>query len=257
LKILLTNDDGIDSPGLEALYECVQGLGDLTVIAPDVEKSAFSHAISSITPIRVRHVRLPKFEGLAVNGTPADCTKIALRNILDEKPDLILSGINMGANVATNILYSGTVAAACEGALLGIRSIAVSIARTKDADFTFSKQFIRNLINEFLKNPFPENIVLNINIPHLKEENIKGIEFTKQGKSIFVERYEERLDFKGNLFYWPDGSMEYIYEKDKYPGDDYTINNDKISITPLKFDFTDYSTLEKIKNWKINTKEGG
>jgi len=256
LKILLTNDDGIDSPGLEALYESVEGFGELIVIAPQVEKSASSHAISSITPIRVRKVKHSKFEGIAVAGTPADCIKIALRNILKTKPDLIISGINMGANIATNILYSGTVAAACEGALLGIRSIAISITRTKDVNFTFAKKFIRRFIQELSRNPIPEDIVLNINIPHLNEDEIKGVEFTKQGKSIFVEKYEERTDFKGNLFYWPDGAMEYSYENNIFAADDYTINNNKISITPLKFDFTDYPTLEKLQNWRINLKSG-
>lgn len=251
MKILLTNDDGIDSPGLEALYKSVSHIGKTIVVAPEVEKSAFSHAISSLSPIRIRDKSLPSFKGIAVNGTPADCIKIALKNILDEKPDLILSGINMGANVASNILYSGTVAAAIEGALFGVRAVAFSITRTKDIDFSFAIKFIRNFIGKYIKNSVPDNIVLNINIPALDEKEIKGIEFTKQGKSIFVEKYEERVDFKGNLFYWPDGSMDYLYDDDKYPADDFTINQKKISITPIKFDFTDYKTLEKIKEWNI------
>jgi 5'-nucleotidase len=251
LIILLTNDDGIDSPGLEALYESVIDLGEIFVVAPDVEKSAFSHAISSMTPLQVRSKKLLNFEGFAVSGTPADCIKIALGKILDKKPDLIISGINMGANIASNILYSGTVAAAVEGALLGIKSIAISISRTKDVDFTFAKKFTNTFVRRILEISLPESVILNINIPSLNEENIKGIEFTKQGKSIFIENYEERIDFKGNLFYWPDGSMNYLYDNDKYTGDDFAVNHDKVSITPLKFDFTDYKTLEKIKDWNI------
>jgi 5'-nucleotidase len=251
LRILLTNDDGIDSPGLEALHDSLKDFAILTVVAPEVEQSAVSHAISSLNLIRLRNVKRDHFEGIAVKGTPADCIKIALRNILQEKPDLIISGINVGANIATNILYSGTVAAAKEGALFGIKSIAISISRTKGIDFTFAKKFVNSFIKNYIEEfSIPPKTILNVNIPACPENEIEGIEFTRQGKSIFVEKYEERLDFKGNLFYLPDGSMDFKYDYEKFPSDDYIINQKKISITPLTFDSTDYETLEKLSNMK-------
>ncbi|MFH1487396.1 MAG: 5'/3'-nucleotidase SurE, partial [Pseudomonadota bacterium] len=206
MKVLLTNDDGIHAPGLMALYRELIRDFDIEIVAPESEMSAVGHAITLTSPLRVQKVyKNGDFYGYGVKGTPADCVKIAVQELLAERPDMILSGINLGANVGVNVLYSGTVSAATEGAFLGIRSAAISLDARRDPDYRFAAEFARKIIDYILENGLKEGTALNINIPALPRDRIRGIAVTRQGVGRFQERYERRIDPRGNIYYWLSG----------------------------------------------------
>jgi len=249
-KILVTNDDGIYAPGIMALVQAMQSLGDVTVVAPDMEKSAVGHAITISDPLRVTEVeREGKFFGYAVNGTPADCVKLAVKAILKEKPHIVVSGINPGPNTGINAIYSGTVSAATEGTFMGIPSFAVSISSFQTTDFSYAKKIAIMIAEKVLQNGLPKGTVLNINIPHLPESEIKGILVTKQGKGKFDEFFDKRIDPYKRVYYWLSGK-KMILDTD-HDVDDVAVNNKYVAVTPLHYDLTDYKTLEKLKTWKI------
>ena len=185
LKILLTNDDGINAPGLYALYKEMRKLGEVSVVAPDSEKSAVGHAITLSDPLRVSNFyKNNDFFGYAVNGTPADCVKLAYW-ALDIKPDLLISGINLGSNTGINIIYSGTVSAATEGVFLNIPSFAISLTTFLNPNFSIAAKFAKKLSKQILKNGLPEGTLLNVNVPALENEsNLNGVEITTQGKDM-------------------------------------------------------------------------
>jgi len=203
MRILLTNDDGIHAPGLFALYEALKSDHAVHIVAPESEMSAVGHGITLTSPIMVQDVRKNgTFFGHAVKGTPADCVKIAVQELLDSPPDIVLSGINMGANVGVNILYSGTVSAATEGAFLGIRSAAISLATLKDPDFRFAASFSKEIIRFMMESDLKDGTALNVNIPAVRPEKIRGVCLARQGTSRFEERFERRNDPRGNVYYW-------------------------------------------------------
>ncbi|MBI4378931.1 MAG: 5'/3'-nucleotidase SurE [Nitrospinae bacterium] len=252
MKILLTNDDGINAKGLYSLRERIKEIADVVVVAPESEQSAVGHAITLSDPLRVREVeRNGEFFGYAVNGTPADCVKIAVRAILKTPPDLVISGINLGANIATNVIYSGTISAATEGTILGIPSIAVSLATFVNPDFTAAASFAKRLALSIYEKNLPDGTLLNVNIPNLPEEKIKGVVFTRQGISRFREEFDKRTDPRGHIYYWQGGEMLFCDEGND--ADCGVIRNDMISITPIHFDLTDYKFLDELKNgnWKL------
>jgi 5'-nucleotidase len=253
LKILLTNDDGINAPGLYALHQEIKHLGEVIVVAPDSEKSAVGHAITLSDPLRV--VEFQKnggFFGYAVNGTPADCVKIAYWAILQEqKPDLIISGINLGSNTGVNIIYSGTVSAATEGAMLEIPSFAISLATFTNPDFGPAAKFARKFAPLLFQRKLPRGISLNINFPPVSEAEITGIAITRQSKALYREEYEKRIDPHHKNYYWLTGSKVNIEEEPDV--DDRAILNNKISITPLHYDLTEYSLLAELKSWSLET----
>ena len=194
-RILLSNDDGINAPGLAALYEAMKSAGDVVVVAPDSEKSAVGHAITISDPLRVWDFKKnDEFFGYAVNGTPADCVKIAYWALLKEKPDLVVSGINLGSNTGINAIYSGTVSAATEGTILGIPSFAVSLTTFKDADFSYAAKFARKLSEDILERGLPKGTLLNVNVPPTEEQGIEGVKITRQGRSNYHEHFDKRVD---------------------------------------------------------------
>ncbi|MGE4496940.1 MAG: 5'/3'-nucleotidase SurE [Deferribacterales bacterium] len=252
MKILLTNDDGIYSDGIYQLYLALSEFADVTVVAPLTEQSAVGHAITIYDPLRTEEFyRYGKFFGTAVKGTPADCVKIALSNIVAEKPDLVVSGINHGANVATNVIYSGTVSAATEGAMLGIKSIAVSLASKRCRNFEPAAKvgafFARKLYHMETDN----GILLNVNVPPLEYDELKGWKYAVQGNTKFLDSFAVREDPKGNRYFWLTG--EEYKRDDREESDDYVVSQGYVSVTPLMFDMTHHGLYNKLKS----TEDGG
>jgi 5'-nucleotidase len=250
LKILISNDDGIDSPGIAALAKEMKKIGDVTVIAPRTEQSAVGHAITMKIPLRItEYYKNGDFFGYAIDGTPADCLKIGIRNILKTRPDIVLSGINNGSNTAINIIYSGTVSAAREAAIMDLPAIAISQTSHDAKDFSYSARIASELTKQVLKRGLPNGTLLNVNVPNLPAEEIAGILVTKQGKSKWDDVYEERVDPYGKKYYWLTGSL--METDDKLETDQFAIKNNFVSITPVHFDLTDYATYNSINNWQL------
>ena len=252
LYVLISNDDGITSQGLFALVNEIKQVADVVVVAPDSQKSAVSHAITVHNPLRVEPVEINgQFFGYAVNGTPADCVKLAVRNLLEKKPDIVISGINHGTNTSLNAIYSGTVSAAAEATLLDIPSFAISLATYKnEPDYSFAAKFAREFFNVFIENKLPEKTILNINVPAVKEEEIKGVKITKLNNSTWEDIYEERKDPQRKSYYWLTGKYIVGHKDNIY--DDYAVQNNFISITPLQYDLTNHDFYSKISDWEIN-----
>lgn len=249
-KILVSNDDGIYSEGIIALREAMQEVGEVFVYAPHKQQSAVGHAITTHLPLRVNPYYMNgDFFGYAVTGTPADCVKLAVTTHLKEKPDLIVSGINHGSNAAINVIYSGTVSAATEGTILGIPSIAFSLTTYVDFDFTYSKKVAKIIAEAVLRNGLPPGVLLNVNIPPVTEEQIKGIKVTKQGKSRWNDYFEKRVDPQGREYFWLTGTMS-SFEDDE-ESDIIAIQNNYVSVTPIQFDLTAYHFLETLKKWEF------
>jgi 5'-nucleotidase len=245
MRILLTNDDGILAEGLSALSEELKGDFELSVVAPETEMSAVGHAITLSSPLRVkRFKRNGIFFGYAVSGTPADCVKIGVHEILQQRPDMIISGINLGSNVGINLLYSGTVSAATEGAFLGIPSVAISLNTKNNPDFGFPARFSRRMIQFVQENGLGKGTALNVNIPAIPEDQIKGISVTTQDLVRHRDRYEKRNDPRGNLYYWL--ASETPVEESIPNTDLMALNEDRITITPISFDLTDIKEVERL-----------
>jgi 5'-nucleotidase len=237
MRILLTNDDGIHAPGLLALQQALTGDHDVDIVAPEVEMSAVGHAITLTSPLRVRPVnKNGAFYGFAVSGTPADCVKIAVRELMKFPPDIVLSGINLGANVGVNVLYSGTVSAATEGAFLGIKSAAISLNTYENPDFQFAAQFSRRIIQYMAANGLKEGTALNVNIPALPPHEIAGVSITRQGVSRFEERYDRRIDPRGIVYYWLSGEKQ--VDTDRPHTDANALKRSMITITPIQYNLT-------------------
>ncbi len=251
MRILLTNDDGILADGLFALYEELKGDFDLSIVAPEVEMSATGHAISLSTPLRVRQFkRRGVFFGHGVSGTPADCVKIGVQEILAHRPDMIISGINMGSNVGINLLYSGTVSAATEGAFLGIPSVAISLNTKIDPDFGFAARFSRRIIEFIVEQGLGEGTALNVNIPAIPEDQIRGISFTTQDLVRQRDVFEKRNDPRGNVYYWL--ASETPVEESLPDTDLMALAENRISITPITFDLTNLKEVERLASLTLD-----
>jgi 5'-nucleotidase len=246
MRVLLTNDDGIHALGLRALYQELREDFEVHVVAPEVEMSAVGHAITLSSPLRVRAVKLEQgFVGYSVSGTPADCVKIAVQELMEKPPDVVLSGINLGANVGVNVLYSGTVSAATEGAFLGIRSAAISLDTIHDPDYGFAARFSRELIGYLIKNGLRHGTALNVNIPSLPPSEIAGVAITRQGINRFEESFDRRIDPRGSTYYWLTGEIP--IEPENPDTDGAALKEHKISITPIHFDLTSVRDLESLR----------
>jgi 5'-nucleotidase len=246
MKLLLTNDDGIHAPGLFALYKELKQDFEVFVVAPDSEMSAVGHAITLASPLRVQSVhKNGTFFGYGVKGTPADCVKISVQELLKQAPDVILSGINQGANVGVNVLYSGTVSAATEGAFLGIKSAAISLNTRENPDFRFAARFSREIIKFMMVHGLMERTALNVNIPALPAELIRGVSITRQGLGRSKESFEKRIDPRGNVYYWLTG--ETPLEEGVPDADSKALAENKITITPISYDLSCREEILRLK----------
>lgn len=249
LRILVCNDDGIDAPGIEALVRELKRIGTVTVVAPHQQQSAVGHAITMNSPLRVRkHSKNGRFFGYAVAGTPADCVKLGVRAVLKQRPDILVSGVNHGSNTAISIIYSGTVSAATEGTILGIPSIAVSLTTYAPADFSVAAKFARRLALQVVKRGLPEGTLLNVNVPPLPADRIKGVRITRQGKAIWNDTFDARRDPANKEYYWLTGGLQNVDKDPMY--DEAAIRAGYISVTPIQYDLTDDNLLPALKTWK-------
>jgi 5'-nucleotidase len=243
MKILLTNDDGIQAVGLRSLYHALKRAGhDVHVVAPVTEMSAVGHAVTLAAPLRVKIFDETEFYGLGVSGTPADCVKLGLTTLLESQPDLVVSGINAGANVGVDILYSGTVSAATEGALMGLPALAVSFDHYSPIDLAGQGDYTAAFVNRVDWKSLPRHCVLNLNFPDRPMDRIKGLKLCPQTRAPYKDWYEERVDPRGRKYYWLTGAI---------PLGEVSPNQDRalltegfVTLTPLRFDFTDHETME-------------
>lgn len=236
--ILLSNDDGIQSEGLVALQKSLRQVGDIYTVAPDRAQSSMSHALTLHRPLRVYELGPRR---LAVDGTPVDCVKLALTGLLPVRPDLVISGINKGPNLGDDIIYSGTVSAAIEGALLGIPAIAVSLVTYKDFDFDAAAEFTATLVQRIAERDIPPKTLLNVNVPPIPKNDLKGWRVTRMGKRHYNENIVERIDPRGVKYYWIGGDDLGFAEEDGT--DCKTVQEGYVSVTPLQVDLTDYKLL--------------
>jgi len=253
VKILATNDDGIDAPGLRALVVALREVGEVVVVAPDHNWSAAGLTKTMHKPLRISKTRFPDGStAYTTNGAPSDCVALALLAILPQPPDVVVSGINPGANMANILLYSGTVAAAIEGVILGIPSLAVSLDTfEEEADFTYAAQFTARLVCQMGEKGLPPGVLLNVNVPYLSPSEIAGVEITRLGRRFYEDALVERRDPRGHSYYWIGG--ERSGEGTEEGTDIWALANKRISITPLQLDMTDHSLMAELKNWEIKT----
>jgi len=250
MRILVTNDDGILAPGLLALRRALAELGEVTVVAPTMPQSAVGHAITLTDPIRVHRVDLGDgLMGHGVEGRPADCVKLALLELMDERPDLVASGVNLGANVGINVLYSGTVAAAVEGAFFGVPSVAVSIEDSDAPDFEGAAAIARRLIEQWLARGPGRVRLLNINIPDLSAGPPRGVRVAGQSLKGWREGWQRRTDPRGRTYYWMVGDPD---RENLGSGSDAAALAERfVTVTPLRFDLTDHRLLEEVAGWNL------
>lgn len=246
MAILLSNDDGVASEGLKALQEKLASLDEVWVVAPDRDQSAVSHSLTLQRPLRIEQLGPRTF---AVDGTPTDCVNLAINGILRERPLLVISGINRGANLGDDITYSGTVSAAMEGTLLGVPGIAVSLVGTEQFDFAAAADFTSRLATRLLRDSLPPDTLLNVNVPPLPAAEIKGFALTRQGKRRYGDAIVEKVDPRGKKYYWiGGGSLDFVDAE----GTDFSaVHRGWISITPLHLDLTNYRALEQLQHLKI------
>jgi 5'-nucleotidase len=250
--ILVTNDDGIYAPGITTLAKIAARFGRIVVVAPDKPQSGMGHAITINSTLRIQKTNFHKAElEYSCTGTPVDCVKMAINHILKRKPDMILSGINHGSNSSINVIYSGTMSAAIEGALEGTPSIGFSLCDYgMEADFSQAEKFVERIIAQNLEQPMPPGVCLNVNIPRLKKEDFKGIKVARQARANWVERFEERHDPYGREYYWLTG--EFVnFEPESADTDEWALANGYISVVPTHADLTAHSYLEHLKHYEI------
>ncbi len=251
MKILVTNDDGIFAEGIYKLAKRLSEEHEVFVVAPDRQRSATGHAITMHHPLRANKVKFfdTDIAAWSVDGTPSDCVKLALEALLQEMPDFVISGINDGPNLGTDVLYSGTVSAAVEGAIHGIQSMAISMAYTKNIDFSIGSEFAFKMVGELKANMLPKDTLLNVNIPNTSKDDLKGVKVTTLGIRRYKNAFEKRHDPRGNEYYWLSG--EVINEIQGKDSDINAIKDNFISMTPIHYDLTKFDLIQTIENWNI------
>jgi 5'-nucleotidase len=249
--ILVCNDDGIGAPGIAALASAIDGLGEIVVVAPIDEQSAVGHAITVRDPVRARsypfEVPSGEIAAYAVSGTPADCVKLAVNQLLDRKPDLVVSGINRGPNTAVNVIYSGTVSAATEAAILGIDAVAFSHCAWTATDFEAAGIIARRIAERVRERGLPPGLLLNVNVPDLPIDEIRGIMPTRQARSRWEESFSERRDPFDQPYYWLSGKFVNLDQGEET--DLSAIEAGYVSVTPIHYDLTAYDFLKKLEDW--------
>jgi 5'-nucleotidase len=252
LLILITNDDGIKAKGLKSLVNVVKPLGRIFVVSPIEAHSGMSHAITVKVPLRVKKIKGDNNITIyGCNGTPVDCVKLAFNEILPGKPDLLLAGINHGSNTAASIFYSGTMAAALEGCINEIPSVGISLAsHDPDADLTATEFYSKKIIRKLIENGLSKSICLNVNVPDIPLQKIKGIKVCRQTKGYWQEEFEKRTDPQGNKYFWLTGKF-HNSEPEASDTDEWALKNKYVSIVPTQVDLTSYDTIRTIKNWNF------
>lgn len=251
--ILVTNDDGISAPGIRALISVMKTIGDVVVVAPDSPQSATGHAITINSTLSVNKVNIdPDVDSeYSCSGTPVDCVKFAVNEILDRKPDLCVSGINHGSNSSINVIYSGTLSAAVEAGIEGIPAIGFSLLDYNwNADFEPAKSFIKKITLQVLANGLPEGVILNVNFPKLKENEIKGIKICRQAKAMWMEEFDKRQNPQGRDYYWLTG--KFVNLDNGEDTDEWALEKGYISIVPVQFDLTAHHAIQQLNSWKLN-----
>lgn len=251
--ILVTNDDGISAPGIRALISVMKTIGDVVVVAPDSPQSATGHAITINSTLSVNKVNIdPDVDSeYSCSGTPVDCVKFAVNEILNRKPDLCVSGINHGSNSSINVIYSGTLSAAVEAGIEGIPAIGFSLLDYNwNADFEPAKSFIKKITLQVLANGLPEGVILNVNFPKLKENEIKGIKICRQAKAMWMEEFDKRQNPQGRDYYWLTG--KFVNLDNGEDTDEWALEKGYISIVPVQFDLTAHHAIQQLNSWKLN-----
>jgi len=252
--ILVTNDDGITAPGIRALISVMNEIGDVFVVAPDSPQSGMGHAITVNNTLYCDPIVIDKDapqKEYSCSGTPADCVKMASRQIMDRIPDLCVSGINHGSNSAINVIYSGTMSAAVEAGIEGIPAIGFSLCDYgMDANFEPSKKYVRSIVKNVLENGLPKGVVLNVNIPRLPEEEIKGVKICRQANAHWVEEFDKRTNPMGRRYYWLSG--KFINEDKGEDTDEWALKNGYVSVVPTQFDLTAHHFIQELNNWSLH-----
>lgn len=250
--ILVTNDDGITAPGIAALVRAMKTIGEVVVVAPDSPQSGMGHAITVAEPLRLDEVKV--FSGVRcyqASGTPADCVKLAVARVLHRKPDLVVSGINHGSNASINVIYSGTMSAAVEGAIEGIQAIGFSLVNySHEADMETSVKVATKLARKLLAEPLPRGTLLNVNIPYIDYEKLNGYRICRQAVAKYEEKFDERVDPNGRKYYWLTG--DFVNHDNGDDTDVWAIANDYVSIVPVQFDLTAHYAIANLKTWEGN-----
>tara|TARA_B110000444_G_C18731386_1_gene543469 strand:- start:166 stop:936 length:771 start_codon:yes stop_codon:yes gene_type:complete len=250
--ILVSNDDGITAPGLRTLIEIMNEIGEVVVVAPDSPQSAMGHAITINSTLHCQKIKVtdgPQLE-YSCSGTPADCVKLAVNELLDRKPDLCVSGINHGSNSSINVIYSGTMSAAMEAGIQGIPAIGFSLLDFSwNANFKSIKKFIAKITIEALNNGIQKGVVLNINFPKLKEEEIKGIKICRQAKASWIEEFDKRTNPMGREYYWLTGT--FVNEDIGQDTDEWALSKGYISVVPTQFDLTAHHNIQELNTWNL------
>jgi len=253
--ILVTNDDGITAPGLRALIEVMNELGDVFVVAPDSPQSGMGHAITANSTIYCNDITIDDGHQIeyASSGTPVDCVKLAVNEILNRKPDICVSGINHGSNSSINVIYSGTMSAAVEAGIEGVPAIGFSLLDTDwEANFDAAKSYVKKITKKVLKHGLPEGVVLNVNIPKLKEKDIKGVRVCRQAKAHWQEDFDKRTSPQGKLYYWLSG--KFVNEDKGEDTDEWALENGYVSLVPVQFDLTAHHAIQKLNSLGFNEK---
>jgi 5'-nucleotidase len=247
MRILITNDDGIHAPALQALHREFAPLGEVTVVVPDRDQSATSHSLTLHRPLRIREVRSGWF---SVDGTPTDCVLISYHGLLSAPPDLVVSGINHGPNMGEDVFYSGTVSAAIEGAMQGSPAIAASLVTRESTDFAEPARFVRRLAEQAVRRGFGGKRVLNVNIPFRPWSEIQGVRLTRLGTRVYSDTLIRKEDPRGRPYYWI-GGQDPVWES--HEGTDFhAVHGGYVSLTPLALDLTDYRTLVDMESWELD-----
>ncbi|HRB70599.1 MAG: 5'/3'-nucleotidase SurE [Flavobacterium sp.] len=251
--ILVTNDDSIVAPGIRALIAVMKEIGDVVVVAPDSPQSAMGHAITINNTLHIEKVKIDADLDMeySCSGTPVDCVKIAVHEILKRKPDLCVSGINHGSNSSINIIYSGTMSAAVEAGIEGIPAIGFSLLDFSwNADFEPVKAFVKKITLEVLEKGLPDSVILNVNLPKLPADEIKGIKVCRQAKAMWEERFDKRTNPQGKDYYWLTG--EFINQDKGEDTDEWALANGYISVVPVQFDLTAHHAIQQLNTWNLN-----
>lgn len=252
--ILVTNDDGVMAPGIRHLVKYMMELGEVVVVAPDKPQSGMGHAVTITNPLRLEKITVDGGHAeYSCSGTPVDCVKLAVTQVLKRKPDLLVSGINHGSNSSISVIYSGTMSAAIEGAMEGIPSVGFSLLDYRfDADFTQAKKHILRVASNVLEHGLPEGICLNVNIPAVKEKEIKGIKVCRQARGNWNEDFDYRKDPRGKDYYWLTG--EFVLYENSNETDEWALSNNYVSVVPVQFDFTAHDLIPEITKWNFDAK---